>query len=137
LAGCGGSGGPALYAVKGTVTYNGKPLEGANVNFVPTASGGQQAVGTTDAKGQYILSTLGRPGAVLGEHMVTVTKFSAGSGPANPKPEDMMKMQRKGAVVTGSRSEIPSKYGMTTTSGFKFVVGKDTSKNVFDLPLTD
>jgi len=136
LAGCGGSGGPKLYAVKGTVTYNGKPLDGANVNFLPTATGAQQAVGTTDAKGQYTLSTLGRPGAVLGEHQVTITKFAAGAGPAEPKPGDMIKMQTKGRVPP-PKPEIPPKYGMTTTSGFKAVVGTDVSKNVFDFPLTD
>jgi len=136
FAGCGGSGGPKLYAVKGTVTYKGQPLEGASVNFLPAATGAQQAVGTTDAKGQYTLNTQGRPGAVLGEHQVTITKFAAGSGPAAPKPEDMIKMQMKGRVPP-PKAEIPPKYGMTTTSGFKFTVTTDASKNVFDLPLTD
>lgn len=136
LAGCGGSAGPKHYPVKGKVTYKGQAIEGASVYFLPTATGGTQAVGSTDASGQYTLSILGRPGAALGEHQVTITKFAARPGSADLKPEDIMKMPMKGKVPP-PKAEIPAKYGMTTTSGFKAVVTTDASKNVFDFPLTD
>ena len=71
LAGCGSGNG--LATVNGTVTFNGKPLEGAIVEFQPTAEGGSPSAGTTDAKGRYeLMHTFEQPGAMPGEHVVSI-----------------------------------------------------------------
>ena len=77
IAGCGGSKFP-LAAVSGTITYDGEPLEGAEVVFAPlevadTVEVGPASVGITDAAGKYTLKTAkGLPGAVATQHRVSV-----------------------------------------------------------------
>lgn len=76
VSGC-GEGGPALVPVSGTVTINGKPLEGANVQFNPDLSSnkdGQYAEDTTGPEGNYKLMTKGRSGIVPGKYKVTISK---------------------------------------------------------------
>ena len=69
--GCGGN--PKTFQVGGTVTYRGKPVEGASVVFFPT--GARPAAGKTDAQGRFtLLSYKPGDGAVLGEHVVCITK---------------------------------------------------------------
>ena len=43
--GCGKDGGPARYAVEGTVTFDGKPLAEGEIIFVPSPSGPQPDAG--------------------------------------------------------------------------------------------
>jgi hypothetical protein len=73
VAGCGGPG-VKLGTVKGKVTLNGRPLQGAEVTFQPTAKGTAPSAGTTDADGRYeLMYTFDTKGAVPGEHIVTIT----------------------------------------------------------------
>src|SRR5262249_15945648 len=53
-----------LAQVKGTATFEGQPLANATVEFVPVKKGGQKATGTTNQKGEYQLTTLGKKGAL-------------------------------------------------------------------------
>lgn len=80
LAGCGGEKLPTV-PVKGTVTYNGKPLDGADVAFVPKdpEGGGRGASGVTDSQGNFKLQTFlvgdkTAAGALPGEYLVSVSK---------------------------------------------------------------
>jgi hypothetical protein len=76
LAGCGSDDG--LASVRGTVTLNGQPLEGVIVQFQPTAEGGTSSAGRTDAKGRYkLMYTFSKPGAMPGEHTVTIRTADA------------------------------------------------------------
>ena len=76
LAGCGS--GDDLARVKGTVTLNGEPLEGAIVQFQPTAEGGSPSAGKTDAKGRYdLMHTFDQAGAMPGEHVVSIRTAAA------------------------------------------------------------
>jgi hypothetical protein len=71
IAGCGSGNGFAR--VKGKVTFNGQPLEGATVKFQPTAPGGSSSSGVTDADGRYeLMYTFNTPGATPGEHTVSI-----------------------------------------------------------------
>ncbi len=75
FVGCGGSGN-SLEPVSGTITLKGEPLANASVVFSPAAGQpGPSSVATTDEKGYYQLTTLdlGKTGAVLGSHRVTIT----------------------------------------------------------------
>jgi len=70
-AGCGS--GKDLSKVKGVVTLNGRPLEGAVVEFQPTATKGSPSAGKTDANGRYeLMYTFNESGAVPGKHVVSI-----------------------------------------------------------------
>ncbi len=78
-AGCGGPGYP-LANVSGTVSMNGKPLADANVTFSPAGGqSGPSSSGKTDSEGKFELVTidLDHPGAVPGQHRVTITTAQA------------------------------------------------------------
>lgn len=51
--GCGRGDGPELGEVTGTVTLDGKPLEGVIINFQPES--GRAGTGETDSEGRYKL----------------------------------------------------------------------------------
>ncbi|MBN1909619.1 MAG: carboxypeptidase regulatory-like domain-containing protein [Pirellulales bacterium] len=75
LPGCGKSR-PKPVEVTGKVTYRGKPVEEATVNFFPES--GYMAIATTDTEGRFTLKTsqVG-DGAVVGKYEVTVVKYRA------------------------------------------------------------
>jgi hypothetical protein len=75
LAGCGGSGQPACFSVKGRVLFEKAPIAEAQVALHPV---GQtltvKPVGVTDGQGYFTLSTFGtNDGAPPGRYIVTVT----------------------------------------------------------------
>jgi len=71
LAGCGSS--DDLATVRGKVTLNGQPLEGAIVEFQPALAGGAPSAGKTDANGRYkLMYTFKTPGAMPGDHTVSI-----------------------------------------------------------------
>lgn len=76
IAGCGGSDRPDLASASGIVTLDGDPVEGASVSYIPV-SGGRPGSGVTDASGRYTINTYAdTPGALVGEHHVSVIKVS-------------------------------------------------------------
>ncbi|WP_437223356.1 carboxypeptidase regulatory-like domain-containing protein [Planctomicrobium sp. SH661] len=128
--GCGGSGAPAMAKVSGVVTYQGKPLSDANISFVPES--GPIASGLTDAEGKFSLSIRGTPGAVLGEHRISITAFkpvtpSPGNKPSAAGSEDLNPAKPV--------SRIPEKYGSPETSGLSAVVVKQRTPNNFQFDL--
>lgn len=89
FAGCGSQ----FVPVSGRVTQNGKPLSGAVVTFQPggkrgapppTATG---STGRTDAEGHFTLRVISpdQPGAIAGEHTVTISVPTATGDSALPK----------------------------------------------------
>ena len=69
--GCGSGG--KLATVRGKVTLNGQPLQGALVEFQPTDPGGSPSSGMTDAEGRYeLMYTFDKSGAAPGEHVVSI-----------------------------------------------------------------
>ena len=75
VAGCGGNeGGPTLAEVTGTVTLDGKIVEGAGLQFISEGPTGVTAYGRSDEDGQYEMhfgST--RTGAGIGKNRVRIT----------------------------------------------------------------
>ncbi len=117
-SGC-GDGGPDIATVEGTVTMDGKPLEGATVVFVPP--GGRPAGGPTDAKGKYVLNfSGGRKGAIPGENRVQITTKSDPHTAADGKP------------VPGKPETIPTEYNTRSTLKFDVKQGEKNIAN-FDL----
>lgn len=151
--GCGSSG-PKNYPVSGTVTFDGKPVDGATVMFIPQS--GRPGMGVTDASGKYTIATSGQPGAPTGSYEVTISK-AAGTGaggsatmeipadPENVSAEQMTKLQadmsskmREMATKKASAPKpgLPEKYSIPQGSGLTAKVTEDGSKNVFDFSLT-
>lgn len=76
--GCGGSSGPPLGTVTGTVTLNDEAVPGVKIVFVPEGRG-SPSYGVTDEDGGFrLLFNQNRAGAELGMHHVLIE---------NPEPE--------------------------------------------------
>jgi hypothetical protein len=133
-----------LLPASGTVTYQGKPVEGALVTFL--GEGNKLGSGTTDGAGKYTISTLGKSGAIPGKNQVAITKESgaagvpqAASGPATPpSPEEIQKMMgnmKKAMGENQTKHLLPAKYADPAQSGFTADV--QPGKSTFDFTLTE
>ena len=120
--------------VKVTVTYKGKAVEGAIVQFIATDNP-QPSVGTTDASGACSLYTY-KPndGAIVGVNSVTITKNEIDN--KNVRPVDPADADLIGVTPTPIlKSMIPKKYSSPTTSGLQADVVK--GGNTFNYDLVD
>ncbi len=117
-----------------TVTYKGKPVEAAIVQFVSVANP-QPSVGTTDASGNCSLYTYEpNDGAIIGSNSVMITKNSMDTKNAkhvNPEDADLVGVTPPPIL----KSLIPKKYSSPTTSGILADVVK--GKNAFTYDLVD
>jgi hypothetical protein len=118
--GCGGPDRPVTYPATGTVLFQGEPVEGATVRFIPTD--GRPASGQTDASGRFTLSTYEPDdGAVAGEHTVLVSKV------VQLDPSDQ-------SGYPEMRSVLPKQYGQANQSPLKVTVDAG-GENDFPLEL--
>ncbi|MCS7237758.1 MAG: carboxypeptidase-like regulatory domain-containing protein [Thermoguttaceae bacterium] len=101
------------YPVRGTVTFQGKPLPDATVLF-RSKDGKWTASGRTDSNGTFTLTTFNPgDGAPAGEYMVAVMAFEApATSESEEKPGPPPKML------------IPKKYATPETSGLTATVGE-------------
>jgi len=106
LVGCGGESGPKLVPLTGTVTLNGKPLEGAVVSFEPDASfkGGFPANDVTGPDGNYKVFTKGRSGIMPGKYHVVVTKSLIDPSKIRPEFKDDPYMAQLSLGPLGEKS---------------------------------
>jgi hypothetical protein len=129
--------------VTGTITRNGKPLEGAAVSFMPDV-GGQSATGITDASGKYQLTTRKKDdGALPGQYKVTIAKYqgkpAATIDPGNVTADyDISDEYPAGYNPDAqdnspSKNLLPSKYSNPETSGFEAKVVEGENTHDFDL----
>ncbi|MBX3444037.1 MAG: carboxypeptidase regulatory-like domain-containing protein [Planctomyces sp.] len=145
-AGCGGSDGPKLYAVKGKVTKGGAPLAGVNVTFTP--SEGPSSTGRTSDTGEFVLiSQAGSAGAVAGKHKVTIAEPQAvSSGPvdmSNPATMEAMMSQRQGSMEGGRKgapaaaeksTKVPAEYSDPAKTPLEYEV-TTSGADSFDIPI--
>jgi hypothetical protein len=111
--GCSG-GGADMAPVSGTVTYRGKPLPDAQVNFTPV-DGGPIASGRTDSSGRFRLSTsTPDDGARLGKHKISIVA----RGPDRPPRPGETGSGMPGESMPGDPL-IPEKYFDAQTSGLE------------------
>lgn len=79
LVGCGGdeTARIKLVPVSGTVTFNGKPLEGAEISFMPDSSNAKSTPGSdvTGPEGNFKAMFRGRSGLAPGKYKVLVSKI--------------------------------------------------------------
>ncbi len=81
IAGCllvAGCGGPSVISGEGSITLDGRPLEGVEVQFVPeptAGAAGETATGQSDGQGKFALKShrLNKEGIVPGIYRVIVT----------------------------------------------------------------
>lgn len=109
-----------LIPTTGEVKLDGKPLADCAITFTPVG-GGPVASAATDAQGRFVLSTANRPGAVPGEHYVTLTKQEMRYGPDGRE--------------LAYEFLIPQKYARPDTSGLKERVDDDNHEFVFEISL--
>jgi hypothetical protein len=137
IAGC-GSNGPETVKVRGIVSLDGKPVEDATVGFTPK-DGGRPAMGTTDASGQFTLTTFTPgDGAVVGTHTVTVSKIrsSGQQVDASTVPAGSNAMPLSGPTAPGAikiQWVVPPKYADPKTSGFTVDVKRGMEPVTLDL----
>lgn len=109
IAGCGPSVKVPTAAVSGTVTVNGKPVEGVDVWFLPDAPI-RPGVGLTDSQGSYSAKFLEHQmGVPLGPCTVTISLYRDGQRVTNLIPP---KYNENAAENPELRITIP-KEGMT------------------------
>lgn len=116
-SGCGGGVNYELAPVQGYVWLDGAPLPGARVTFYPNGSKGNiepgpMSVATTDDQGRFTLRTVdGATGAVVGDHLVTISTRQTKPDPKNSDqviethPERVPDSHRK---PPGTRVKIPA-----------------------------
>lgn len=125
-AGCGGTDGPELARVTGTVSYQGTPLTKGTISFQPTDPNGNPAVGTIESDGTYSLQTT-EPGdgARLGSYNVAIRSVEG-----EPEvPLDYIPKKKPPAP----KSLIPEKYANPMVSGLTATVESGSNTINFDL----
>ena len=113
-----------LFPVKGKLTLNGSPVEGAMVTLVPKSFSGdaRSARGTTDAKGEFTVSTLDpNDGALPGEYSITVTKMEY-DGPVPTEAELDAARDAGRQISIKTKNAFPAKYAKSGTSGLTVTV---------------
>ncbi|MSR60625.1 MAG: carboxypeptidase regulatory-like domain-containing protein [Planctomycetaceae bacterium] len=130
---------PKTAKVSGVVVYKGDPVEGASVKFFADESlkSPRLGGGTTNENGEFTISTFGiDDGAVVGNHVVTVTKISSGGEPPMTQDES----NALAPIVINPKAvikqELPQKYASEKSSPLKVEVIADEN-NVFKLELVD
>ncbi len=134
LVGCGGSDGDQrpTAPVTVTVSYKGKPVEKATVQFV-TVDDPKPATGTTDASGSCTLTTY-KPndGAIIGSNLIMISKTEVDNKNVRPvAPEDIDLIGIVPPPIL--KNLIPAKYALPGTSGLKEEVKKGKNTFTFDL----
>jgi hypothetical protein len=146
LTGCGKAASIKTYPVKGTVTYNGQPLDGASVVYLPRNPDSPRTSGSTDADGKFSLNTFVSAseilqGAPADEYKVLVTKVKAPqdapgmdpgfqSLPEQDKQKRMQQMMSGPPPAAGGPTEKQEQTGPTNLVPAKYSDSKTT-------PLTD
>ena len=142
LGGCGPAELPVIK-VTGKVLFEGIPVEGAMVTFVPNELNGRGASGMTDKNGEFLILTQGatKSGCLPGSYRVIVSKHidvdERGNPvkPSNKPPPSFADPSAPPQKRPVSKSVLPDKYGKVETSGLTADVTKQ-EQNAFVFELT-
>ncbi|QDT27322.1 hypothetical protein Enr10x_26390 [Gimesia panareensis] len=125
FTGCGGglNDQPDLGLVTGTMTFEGSPLSGASVTFMPDS--GRPASATTDAAGNYELVYIrNTKGCKIGHNKVVITSVVEGANEMEAEGDD-------GAPAESTKEKLPAKYNTDTELEADVKAGENTIN--FDL----
>jgi hypothetical protein len=130
LVGC-GKAPPQIVEVEGVVLLNGKPLQRAEVRFIPVTDHGPEylATGVTDEVGRFRLTCDGRPGACAGENQVLVMESEI---PAHLKGENAQAELARYFQKLGGRP-LPPRYANLAESPLTADVSAGRKEYAFDL----
>jgi hypothetical protein len=132
--GCSDDGTLKTVNVSGTVTLDGKPVEGAMLTFEPVTEGeGYSAFGATDASGRYKLQTSygkAEAGTTPGKYKVTISKSQAVDDAGNP----IAVVQPTVVAVVDTSSDSSST--LPTTKTKEFMPAKTSRFGTTDLERT-
>lgn len=121
---------PKRYPTSGTVTYQGKPIEGAEVTFTNKA-GTSTGVGKTDSAGKFKLTTYTeKDGVVAGPQVVSIRRVDV----IDKTPKDVDVSAGGVAVPPEIKWIIPEKFSIPAKSGLTAEV-KETGTNDFNFDL--
>jgi hypothetical protein len=144
IAGCYRSARRQIAPVHGQVTYQGRPVAGATVEFL-CAGASRPAAGTTDEQGNYRLTTFSaNDGAMVGTHAVTVNVYASQSEVTLPSVSGLDSKAKSKAIEDAARQsarlqqtaakalpQIPKKYAAWKTSDLsKEVAAGDNTINI-------
>lgn len=135
FTGCNQGGLPGLVAGKGQVNYDGTPLPGATVTFLPAeglADGRRSAAAMTDAQGKFNLRTLNPGDGILpGDYIITVIKTES--------PPELSEEEKAKILMGQARPPVPKltqehliaeKYASNDTTDLKLTIGPKGDKNI-------
>lgn len=104
---------PKRFRASGTVTYQGKSIENAEVTFTSKA-GNSTGVGKTDNAGRFHLTThVEKDGVVAGPHIVSIRRVEV----IDKTPKDVDVSAGGVALPPEIKWIIPEKYSIPTKSG--------------------
>ena len=139
LAGCSKSSRPPTYPVTGTVTFQGKPVAGAAITFVPTGEG-EAASAITDSEGKYALTTWqAGDGARPGEYRVKVSKQEQAAVDPSKLVQNLSYEEEQKIYVESKKPPppakrlIPGKFENDQTSGLTHTV--ENKPTTFDIKI--
>ncbi|HVX11719.1 MAG TPA: hypothetical protein VHC22_11105 [Pirellulales bacterium] len=136
---CTGCGKVELGQVSGKVLLNGQPVGGVQVQFIPDAKNKEKlptSLGATDAQGQYsLMSSDGRSGAALGEHMIVLhdVQLPSGSRLVGRAEADAPATSSPATAVPGG-PRLPKVYRQPATTPLRKTV--HSGEQAIDLELT-
>ena len=128
LASCGD--GLKRVPVQGKITAQGKPLDNAVIQFIPTGSTkGEGGIGRSDQSGNFSLigSRGGAKGVVPGEYKVRVSRLIARDG--SPLPDDAKEVENPGA-----KESIPGPYNSPESTTLTATVPEAGGVVTLDIP---
>lgn len=125
--GCGGTALPETVSVSGTVSYQSKPVEGAQVVLNSADPKCKPAAGTTDSQGRFSVKTYVDPtaqakGAMPGNYKITVTKLEQ----TTLSSEEQMKAS-SGGKPAGPKHLLPEKYSSVENTDLTVEVKKGST----------
>lgn len=134
VLGCGKVGLDGLVPVSGTVTLNGKAIEGADVVFNPESEG-RAASAKSDASGKFHLTTLEpHDGAQPGSYKVSISKKEMINPMTAEEAEEWFHKHSGPPPPRKIKNDLPEKYADDKTSGLTATV-KESGDNKIDFEL--
>ncbi|MDR2641552.1 MAG: carboxypeptidase-like regulatory domain-containing protein [Planctomycetaceae bacterium] len=136
--GCGRVKVRGLVAGEGVVIYENAPLAWAMVSFTPESATNGERLGTaqTNAKGQFVLRTLGDKGILPGNYRISVTKYIRDEG-KNTVADWKSKRQEAGFEepqpeenILKVVSAIPENFSTTKKSGLTYTIESGGNRDI-------
>ncbi|MDR2347000.1 MAG: hypothetical protein LBE18_13145 [Planctomycetaceae bacterium] len=133
ICGCSSGGLEGLYQVNGQVLLDEKPIENVNVYFSPVkkTAKSRSAVGLTDSKGNFKLTTLKtNDGIYPGTYRIYLSKSELAAETLTLSEEERKKKytDKNGIYSPPHIQVIPKKYINPDTSGFNYAVKAGKNK---------